>query len=132
MNELKNNKLNTLAYKGDKLIDATLPQTAEAIKRRKNRILRPAATIAIGASLFGAYKVYEANQDPTFSEQTITHTIQQGEGLDNVALDIEGIGDIDIRVASKYIAGLEANQEALKDGIQTGEQLVAPEKVESK
>ncbi len=125
------NKLENIVNKVDNLIDRNLPQTPEAIKKRRDHILRPAAVIAMGLTLFGGYKVVEANQGPTFSDKTVEHVIKQGEGLNDVALDIQGINTIDIRDAATYIKGLEQNQEALKDGLQPGEQIAAPEKVES-
>lgn len=114
----------------DNYIDSRLPQSKEALKRRKNRILKPIAAIAIAGSLFGGYKVVEhAFAAPNFSEETHTLIAENGEGMQSIVeRGIEGIETIDYRDAVSYVESLPENADTFADGVlQQGEPVVVPE-----
>lgn len=109
----------------DEVIDAHLPQSEEAINRRKNRILKPLAVVAVVAALgVGGKVAYETFRSPNFSDQTTTYTFEDGEGPLDAAAAIEGLGDDRDGVA--YIQNMPENQEAFSDGIQRGETITIP------
>jgi hypothetical protein len=69
----------------DNAIDSRLPQSNEAIRRRKNRILKPVAALAIAGFLVGGYKTIEhAIAMPSFSEETHTLIAEPGEGIQSI------------------------------------------------
>lgn len=109
----------------DAIIDTHLPQSEEAIQKRKNRILKPIAVVAILTTLgLGAKGAYEIFRSPNFSEQTTTYTFEDGEGPLDAAEAIEGLGDD--RDGVTYIESMPENQEALSDGVQPGETITIP------
>lgn len=125
-----NNRLNQFAERADSFIDSHLPQTEEAQRRRKNRILRPLAVVAGLSVAFGAYKGVEAAvSTPEFSDTTITYNVEQGDGMQTVVSHIDNINEIDWREAATYVSQMPENQEVLSDGLQPGEQVILPESV---
>ena len=114
----------------DNAIDSRLPQSREAIRRRKNRILKPVAALAIAGSLVGGYKTIEhAIAMPSFSEETHTLIAEPGEGIQSIVQrGIEGIETIDYRDAISYVEALPENADTFADGmLQQGEPVVVPE-----
>lgn len=81
-----------------------------------------AATLVAGAA--GALAPAE------FSEETTTWTAESGDGLYDAAEEIAGINTVDIRDGVDFIQTHPANIDALKDGLQAGEQIVIPVSVE--
>lgn len=123
--------MNKLIDTIDHKIDSTLPQSPEAIRRRKNRILKPVAVFALAGSIFAGYKIAEhAMAAPHFSEMTKSYTVEPGNGLYDAVETIEGINSISKADAVDYVEQLPKNKDALEDGLQPGEQLVVPESVE--
>jgi hypothetical protein len=117
----------------DTAIDNRLPQSEEARRRRRNRIHKPLAVLAVGVSLFGGAKAIEhAAKAPDFSEQTHTLIAEDGEGLQSIVQrGIEGIDSIDYRDAVDYVYKMTENETTFADGIlQLGEPVVVPESVE--
>lgn len=110
----------------DAQIDKRLPQTPEAIRKRRNRILIPMAAIAAGAVVvFGGKAAFEHFSEPTFSSETTNFTFTQEQNdLWSAAQEIEGLGDPRDGVA--YIESMPENKEALDDGIQLGETISIP------
>lgn len=109
----------------DAQIDKRLPQSPEAIRKRRNRVLIPLAAIATGATLFfGGKAAFEHFSDPTFSAETTTYTLDDGEGLLDAAAQIENLADD--RDGVNYIESMPENQEALADGLDRGESIVIP------
>jgi len=94
---------------------------------RRNRAIASGLAVTAGVGAF-MYAAHEAVEEPTFSEETTTYTIQQGEGLFAAAQHVEGVRDL--RDAVAHIQGDPANIDVLKDGLQPGEQLVIPVSVE--
>jgi len=68
----------------------------------------------------------EVEKAPTFSTDTTTYPVGNGEGLYDAAESIPGINTIDVRDAVQHISVDPANIDVLKDGLQAGEQLVVP------
>jgi hypothetical protein len=114
----------------DAKIDNALPQSAEAIRRRKNRILRPLGAVA-GLALVGgaAFATHEALSAPTFSETSTTYTIGQGEGTWDAAEQVEGSATVNMQDVVGYIESMPVNHDVLEDGLQPGESLEIPESV---
>jgi hypothetical protein len=107
----------------DHSIDSRLPQTPEAIRRRRNRILRPVAAVALAGVVWGIGSSFEG---PTFSESTTTYTVNEGEGLLDAVNEIDNINSIDSRDAVQYVEELPENQEVLEDGLQVHETVTIP------
>jgi|GEM_PF-4583888 hypothetical protein len=102
-----------------------LPQDQESIDKRKNRLYKPLATVAIGLSLFAIGE--SVFGEPEYSESTHMYVAQSGDGLYSAAESIKGIENIDIRAAVDHIANDPRNEKALSDGLQMGEALVVPD-----
>ncbi len=125
-----NTRTETIIDKADSYIDSKLPQSPEAIKKRRNRILKPAAVIALGATFFTGYNIAkEATSEPTFSEQTVSYVVEPGDGLQRAAEGVEGYKTVDIRDVQQHIQDLPQNEDALEDGLQPGEILDIPASV---
>ena len=126
------NKMNRLINKIDNSIDSRLPQSEEARRRRKNRIKRPVAALALtGVILGGGKAVHETYDAPTFSESTTTYTVQPGEGLWNAVDGIEDLNSVDRRDAVDYVEHMPQNEKVLEDGLQVDETIVVPVSIES-
>lgn len=104
-----------------------LPQDQESIDKRKNRLYKSLATVAIGLSLFAIGE--SVFGEPEYSESTHMYVAQSGDGLYSAAESIKGIENIDIRAAVDHIANDPRNEKALSDGLQMGEALVVPDSV---
>lgn len=109
-----------------------LPQSQEAIDRRKSRIWKPLGALALAASgALLAYNSYAVN-NPTFSEESHSYVMQSGEGLWDAVETIKGIDSIDIRDAVYFVENDPRNQKALSDGLQVGESIEVPDSVETR
>jgi len=109
----------------------SLPTSPESILKRRNRLIKPIAALAIAASaFFGGKALLETYSTPTFSEETQSYTFDHGEGLDHAAFDVEGNGSVDIRDVGAYIMNMEENKDAFEDGIQVHERITIPERIE--
>jgi len=126
-----NNRMNSMIGRIDNYIDSKLPQSEEARERRKKRLIRPVAIVALAATIFGGYKLMEhTTAEPTFSETTTTYTVEPGDGTMRAAEQVQGVASVDIRAATHYIENMPENTTVLEDGLQPGEVLVIPESVE--
>ncbi len=74
--------------------------------------------------------IHEAYKSPSFSPDTHTYSVGEGEGVENAARTVEGVEDIDMRHATDYIYDLPENADVLDDGLQFGETLVVPNSAE--
>lgn len=117
----------------DTNIDSRLPQSAEAVRRRRNRIVMPLATLAAaGVILGGSEIIQEIRETPAFSSETTGYITQEGDSLFTVVTHIQGIDTVDYRAAVDYVAGLPQNAAVLQDGLQPNELVTIPLSVESK
>ena len=109
-----------------------LPQSQEAIDKRRKRILIPLGALALSGALgLLGHEIY-ASSTPEFSETTHSVVVQPGEGLWNTTESIDGIEKIDKRAAVYHIQHDPQNAEALSDGLQAGESIQVPDSVETK
>lgn len=126
-----NNRTNSMIDRIDNYIDSKLPQSEEAQERRKRRIIRPVAAIALSATLLGGYKLMEhTTAEPTFSETTTLYVVERGDGTMRAAEQVQGVASVDIRAVTHHIENMPENAAVLEDGLQPGEVLVIPESVE--
>lgn len=109
-----------------------LPQSQEAIDKRKKRILIPLGALALAGSLAVVGHEVIASDELHFSEKTHSYVMKSGEGLWNAADDIKDIEHIDKREAVYQIEHDPANAKALSDGLQVGESIQVPDSVETK
>ena len=120
----------TFIDRADNYIESKLPQSPEATKKRRDRILRPLAVIAVGAIGFvGFNAAKEAFSEPTFSEQTVSYVVEDGDGIQRAAEQVDGYEAVDIRDIQQHIEDLPQNEAALEDGLQPGEVLDIPTSV---
>lgn len=93
---------------------------------------RTRAGIAVGlvAAVAVGPQVVDRLNGPEFSEDSTTYTVEPGDGLQNVAEAVEGSNKVDIRDVEQHISVDPANIDVLKDGLQPGETIVIPTKVE--
>jgi hypothetical protein len=89
-----------------------------------------AGVVTAAALVGGALALAESQIGPEFSETTTEYTVQPGDGIYDAAENIQGIGDVDIRDAVQRIRLDPANTDVLKGGLQPGETLVIPERVQ--
>ena len=90
----------------------------------RNRIIAAGVGVAVLGGV--AAGVNEALAPPTFSEESTTYTVQPGDGLESVVDSIPGIESADSRDVQHYVSVDPANIDALKDGLQPGENIVVP------
>lgn len=117
-----------------------LPQSEEAIEKRKKRLYPALAAIALSGLVIGVgAKVHDAfasgelkiESNLTFSENNVETAAYDGEGIDNmIQRTMNGYEKHDIRDLRLHVESMPQNQEALSDGLQAGEILVIPESVE--
>jgi len=111
-----------------------LPTNLEKTNRSgriKNTIGKSAAAVAgLTAIVAGAHAMDDNSSTPNFSGEETTYTVQPGDGIFDAAETIKGVDAIDIRDAVKAITNDPNNAEALKNGLQPGEQLTIPTAVE--
>ena len=94
----------------------------------RNKLIVTGAAAAASVAAFAGINAVDSESVsiPTFSEQTTTYTVQDGEGLYDAAESIPGINSIDVRDAVEHISVDPANIDILKDGLQVGEQISVP------
>lgn len=110
----------------------TYEQPAVSARVKHNRAVATGAAVLVsGTALATGFAVGAAAlEGPTFSEDTKTYTVEDGDGLYNAAEQIEGVNSIDIRDAVTHIETAPVNLDVLKDGLQVGEQIEIPVSVE--
>lgn len=123
--------MNKLVDSIDATIDSMLPQTPEAIARRKKHLLIPLAAIAMTSVLAGGgIAIHNLGAEPHFSKATTSYEVTGNDGLESVVGHIEGIDSIRVDQAENYVSQLEQNKALLKDGLQPGEWVTIPRSVE--
>jgi len=116
---------------GKRYVEESTPQPKKMSEKVKDGIFYTGAGIAIvGSATAGVAGLValgnETEPVPTFSEETTTYTVKDGDGIYNAAESIAGINTIDVRDAVSHITSDPVNIDVLKDGLQAGEQLVVP------
>jgi len=116
---------------GKRYIQEPTPQPKRMSEKLKNSLIYTGAGIAmVGSATAGVAGLAavgnETDPAPTFSEETTTYTVQDGDGIYDAAESIAGINTIDVRDAVSHITSDPVNIDVLKDGLQAGEQLVVP------
>lgn len=91
-------------------------------KLRKSTIVLGAGAALVASAAAGA-AIGNATA-PEFSEETVTYTVQPGDGLYDAAENIQG--SFDMRDAVDYIEELPQNAVTLEDGLQPGETISIP------
>ncbi|HEU4830883.1 MAG TPA: hypothetical protein VFS65_01785 [Candidatus Saccharimonadales bacterium] len=103
----------------------TLKGDFEHLKERHPKAVKAIAGIAIiGAALTLGKSIEHQYSSPTFSAETMTYTVESGDGLLDAAAEIDGLGDD--REGVTYIENMPENQDALSDGLQPGETIIIP------
>lgn len=100
---------------------------------RSNRaiVAGSAVTAAVATGLI-INTLEKTDAAPEFSHETTTYILQEGDGLQDAARAIKGSEAIDLRDAVHRIEVDPANIEALRGGLDPGEQIVIPVSVTSK
>jgi|GEM_PF-1590509 len=112
---------------GKRLIEEPTVETPKPNHTVRNTLFAAGAVASATVGVLGLSAMEPEVQDvPTFSEETNTYTVQDGDGIYNAVDSIPGINTIDRGDALSHIAGDPANIDVLKDGLQAGEQLVVP------
>ena len=79
----------------------------------------------VGGTLYGIKDRFESAH---FSDKTIEHVVEPGEGLDDAVYEIEGVGtDVNPLEAREYVKDMDQNKDVLADGLQPGEIVTIPE-----
>lgn len=99
-------------------------ETSPRVKR--NRAVAGAVGVSLAAGVGAGIALNEALEEPEFSQETTTYTLEPGDGLWDAAEEIKGADAIDLRDAVHFIEVDPANTDVLKDGLHPGEQLVIP------
>lgn len=99
-------------------------QEVQPPKRSKKLLKALSVAAVVGTGLAGGKAIFDQYSPPTFSSETTTYTVNPGDGLLDVAEQIEGLGDS--REGVSHITKMPENQEALSDGLQPGETIVIP------
>lgn len=115
------------------------PRTEHSLVRSESHLeLTPRGKVAralggatlTALSLFGGVKAVEyLSQAPTYSEETATYSVEQGDGLWKVAHQIDG-AERDMAGAVRHLENMPENAAVLDDGLQPGEIVVYPTSVE--
>ena len=106
-------------------IEAPVVQNSNSLRDKIFAGTAAAAVVTTGVLGLNAMGS-DTEQAPTFSQETTTYPIQNGEGLYNAAESIPGINTVDIRDAVHEISVNPANIDILSDGLQAGEQIHVP------
>lgn len=113
-------------------------QTVETKSEKPNYALRRIGIAVIAAALiFGTIKGVElapAGLDYImhpykFSVETEKYQLQPGEGLNNAAEHVNGVGSVPLEAVRYYIEKMPENSETLANGLQEHEVVVIPETV---
>lgn len=117
--------------------DKKLPQSTDASKKRLTAVVLAATMLGSGYGLglsddvrAKTYDVIEqvtSNPSDYFNEDTVSYTLQEGEGLYSAANHIQGIDRIDKRIAIDYIEQL--NNLDNSSVLQQGQSIVIPKSV---
>jgi hypothetical protein len=112
--------------------EATQDREPSPRVQRNRRIARNVVGGVVGAGVAATLVAggVSALAPAEFSEATTTWTAESGDGLYDAAEEIKGINREDIRDGVDFIQTYPANIDALKDGLQQGEQLIIPVSVE--
>ena len=112
--------------------EASQDRTPSPRVQRNRRIARNivGGVLATGAAAALTVGVASALAPADFSEETTTWTAENGDGVYDAAEEIKGINSVDIRDGVDVIQSYPVNIDALKDGLQQGEQLIIPVSVE--
>lgn len=110
------------------------PEQETSAEKRKGRLKRIGrntlvATLTVGSVVGLGLAFHEATKMPEFSENTTTYTVQNGDGLQNAAEEVEGSNTVRIKDVEYHIAQLPENKDTLSGGLQPGEQLIIPESI---
>lgn len=100
---------------------------------RRGKLAR-VAFIAAGAvaAVKGGQELFDAADYRTvYSAETTASVAEQGDGLlDLIYRDVDNIDAVDARDVVEYVKDLPVNHEALSDGLQWGESIQVPVRVD--
>ena len=108
---------------------ATDTQNEEPQPNARNRIVGASIAAVAGAALVTTAGV-GAVQAPEFSDETKTVTVESGDGLYDLADEIQGVEGVNRADAVAAIESNPVNIDPLKDGLQPGDSIEVPIKVE--
>lgn len=98
---------------------------------RRVKTVAGLGVIATGALVGGLTGYLNQEESADFSDELKPYVVEPGDGLWDAAEQISGHEQLsNLHEATSHIAGLDANQDVLEDGIQPGETLYVPESVE--
>lgn len=97
-------------------------------KRSKN-ILRGMGAVA---GITGAVLLLpsQGGSPEDYSRETVTVNVEPGDTLIGIASEVDNVESADIRNVVQYIKQMPENASALQDGLQAGEQIVRPDRVD--
>lgn len=117
--------------------DKKLPQSTDASKKRLTAVVLAATMLGSGyvlglsddvrAKTYDVIEQVTSNPSDYFNEDTVSYTLQEGEGLYSAANHIQGIDRIDKRIAIDYIEQL--NNLDNSSVLQQGQSIVIPKSV---
>jgi hypothetical protein len=116
-------------------INRTGPRTLKGdlnyLKDKYPKTTAVLAGTAIAASLLTVGpKAIDHFNGPDFSESTTTYTVKQGDGLQVVVNNIEGINQVDWRDAAHHVKNMPENESVFENNqLDPGEMITIPESV---